>query len=58
VLFISTCPFASRLERFYGKMTPLGPFSVSTGPTSQLQFFAFVLAERKRPIEPLAGCAP
>lgn len=58
VLFISTCPYASRLERFYDKTTPLGAFSVSTGPTSQRQFYAFVLSERRRPIEPLGGCAP
>jgi 4-amino-4-deoxy-L-arabinose transferase-like glycosyltransferase len=57
VLFISACPIASRLQRFYGKTTPLGPFSVSTGPTTQLQFYAFVLSERRQSIGPLGGCA-
>jgi hypothetical protein len=56
VLFISSCPIVSRLRRFYEKTTALGPFTVSTGPTSERQFHAFVLEHRRRAIEPLGPC--
>ena len=57
VLVISPCPFASRFTRFYQRVKPLGPFDVESGPTSKRQFHAFVLDGRKRPIEPIGGCA-
>ena len=58
VVFISYCPFGSRLGRFYQDVTPLGPVVVSTGPTTRNEWHAFRLAKRQRPIEPLGPCAP
>ena len=57
VLFVSQCPFASRLKRFYREVQPLGPIDVRTGPTTSRQFHAFRLVGRQRPIEPLGYCA-
>jgi len=57
VLFISQCPIASRLKRFYGEVEPLGTIKARTGPTSDRQFHAFRLAARRQPIEPLGPCA-
>jgi hypothetical protein len=57
VLFISRCPIASRLGVFYREVTPLGAFSVSSGPSSMRQYHAFKLAKRRRPIGPLGPCA-
>jgi hypothetical protein len=56
VLFVSTCPITSRLQRFYETVTPLGPFTVSTGPTSHREYHAFVLERRRQAIEPLGRC--
>jgi len=57
VLFISACPIASRLERFYSEVETLGPIDVRTGPTTDRNFHAFKLAGRRQPIEPLGPCA-
>jgi hypothetical protein len=57
ILFVSQCPVVARLARFYAEATPLGNFSVKTGPTSSLRFHAFRLAKRTQPIAPLGACA-
>jgi hypothetical protein len=57
VLFISSCLIGSRLQRFYEKTTPLGPVTVSSGPSSQRQYHAFLLEQRRRDIEPIGPCA-
>jgi hypothetical protein len=56
VLLVTTCPIVSRLQRFYEKITPVGPLTVNAGPNSQRQYNAFLLQQRQRPIEPF-GCA-
>ena len=56
VLFVTTCPIVSRLQRFYEKATPIGPFVVQAGPNTSRQYHAFLLQQRRRPIEPF-GCA-
>ena len=56
VLFISSCDAASRFNRFYGDVTPLGSFAVKSGASSARQYHAFRLAQRQRAIEPLGPC--
>ena len=56
VLLVTSCPFASRLARFYESVTPLPPFTASSGPASARQYYAFKLAARRRPLEPLGPC--
>ena len=57
VLFVSSCAIGSRLQRFYETTSPLGPFTVSSGPSTQRQYYAFLLERRRRAIEPLGPCA-
>ena len=57
VLLITGCPYVSRLARFYGSVTKLAPVSASSGPSSKREYYAFKLADRRRPIEPLGACA-
>ncbi len=57
IVFVSQCGVASRLQRFYGEVTPLGEIKVATGPTSGRRFHAFALAARKGTIEPIGNCA-
>jgi hypothetical protein len=54
VLFVSQCPFAGRLEKFYAKVTPLGVV-VPDDPVPR-PFAAFRLEEPRGPIEPLERC--
>jgi 4-amino-4-deoxy-L-arabinose transferase-like glycosyltransferase len=57
IVFVSLCPDASRMARFYGEVSPLGAFAVNTGPTSSRQFHAFRLSGRRQAIGPLPGCS-
>jgi Dolichyl-phosphate-mannose-protein mannosyltransferase len=57
VLFITSCPNAQRYVAHYGKVEPLGEFSVASGPTSVRHYFAFKLAVPRGPIKPLGSCA-
>jgi 4-amino-4-deoxy-L-arabinose transferase-like glycosyltransferase len=54
VLFVGQCQDVDRLEKFYGKVTPLGVI-VPDGPMPRA-FAAFTLEEPRGPIEPLAPC--
>jgi 4-amino-4-deoxy-L-arabinose transferase-like glycosyltransferase len=56
VLFVSQCPFAGRLEKFYAKVTPLG--IVVPDDLVPRGFAAFRLEEPRGPIEPLQRCRP
>ena len=57
VLFVSACGTAERLARYFEDVTPLGAFTVASGPRSGRRFYAFVLNHRTRPIGPLGPCA-
>jgi hypothetical protein len=57
VLFVSTCPIALRLQRFYETVIPLGPLAVSTGPTTRREYYSFVLEGRRQTIKPPGPCA-
>jgi len=54
VLFVSLCPAADRLEKFYAKVTPLGIFNPDD-PVPR-GFAAFKLEQPLGPIGPLAQC--
>jgi 4-amino-4-deoxy-L-arabinose transferase-like glycosyltransferase len=54
VLFVSQCPIAGRLEKYYAKVTPLGVF-IPDDPIPR-GFAAFRLEEPRGPIAPLAPC--
>jgi len=56
VLFVSQCPAADRLEKFYAKVTPLGVFAPDD-PVPR-GFAAFRLEQPRGPIGPLAECQP
>jgi hypothetical protein len=56
VLFVSQCPAADRLEKFYAKVTPLGIFAPDD-PVPR-GFAAFRLERPRGPIGPLAECRP
>ena len=56
VLFVSTCGAPARLAAAYKGVTPLGPFTARSGPTSERQFFAFLLQGARGAIPPLHGC--
>ena len=56
VLFVSQCPAADRLEKYYATVTPLGIFA-SDDPTPR-GFAAFKLEQPRGPIGPLAECRP
>jgi 4-amino-4-deoxy-L-arabinose transferase-like glycosyltransferase len=56
VMFVSQCPLAGRLEKFYAKVTPLG-LVVPDDPVPR-PFVAFRLEEPRGPIEPLERCRP
>jgi len=56
VLFVSQCPAADRLEKFYAKVTPLGIFGFDD-PVPR-GFAAFRLEQPRGPIGSLAPCAP
>jgi 4-amino-4-deoxy-L-arabinose transferase-like glycosyltransferase len=56
VLFVSQCPAADRLEKFYAKVTPLGIFTPDD-PVPR-GFAAFKLEQPRGPIGPLAECRP
>jgi 4-amino-4-deoxy-L-arabinose transferase-like glycosyltransferase len=56
VLFVSECPVADRLEKFYAKVTPLGIFGFDD-PVPR-GFAAFRLESPRGPIGPLAQCRP
>jgi hypothetical protein len=56
VLFVSQCPAADRLEKYYASVTPLGIFA-SDDPTPR-GFAAFKVEQPRGPIGPLAECRP
>ena len=56
ILFMSQCPIAARLGRYYDEVEPLGRFDARTGPTSARIFFAFKLDRPRGPIGPLTKC--
>jgi hypothetical protein len=57
LLFISQCPVPARLAEYYEVVVPLGPFEVTTGPTSGRHYFAFKLDRAKGKLGPLSGCS-
>ncbi len=56
VLFVSQCPAADRLEKFYAKVTSLGIFAPDD-PVPR-GFAAFRLEQPRGPIGPLEECRP
>jgi hypothetical protein len=56
VLYIGACAKPGRLEQFYGEVTPLGEFTTTAGPHTTRRYYAFKLAQPKRPIAPLGPC--
>jgi 4-amino-4-deoxy-L-arabinose transferase-like glycosyltransferase len=55
VLFVTQCQEADRLEQYYAKVTQLG-IIVPDGPAPRA-FAAFMLAEPRGPVGPLASCS-
>lgn len=56
VLYISQCAASARLDEFYGDVNPLGGFTTTAGPHTTRQYYAFKLAQPKKPIAPLGPC--
>ena len=56
VLYISQCPASARLNEFYAEAMPLGGFTTTAGPHTTRQYYAFKLAQPKKPIAPLGPC--
>ena len=58
VLLITRCPINSEASRFFTDVEPVGTFITRSGPTSSRDYYAFVLAGRRRTITPAWLCAP
>ncbi|MDI3469462.1 MAG: hypothetical protein OJF62_001525 [Pseudolabrys sp.] len=56
VLYIGACAKPGRLKQFYGEVTPLGEFTTTAGPHTTRRYYAFKMAQPKRPIAPLGPC--
>jgi 4-amino-4-deoxy-L-arabinose transferase-like glycosyltransferase len=56
VLLVTPCPYEPRLRKLFGTVTPLGSFSVRTGPTTAPTYHAFKLGGLPREIPPAPAC--
>lgn len=43
ILFVSPCPLHGRLAKVFSQVKPLGPFTVSSGPSSQRTYQVFLM---------------
>lgn len=60
ILFVSPCPFGTRLASAFADVKPLGPLTVRSGPSSQRDYQMFLLSglgAASGQIPPLGGCA-
>ena len=56
VLLVTPCPYEPRLKQLFATVTPLGSFSVRTGPTTAPTYHAFKLSGLPREIPPAPAC--
>ena len=56
ILLVTRCPFESRLTKQFESVSPLGLFTVRTGPATAPDYYAFLLKGLRHPIDPIPAC--
>lgn len=56
VLFVSACPYTTRLNRYFAEVTPLGQIAPKSGPSTARYYQTFKLEKRKAEIGHLGAC--